>query len=275
MDFKRKPVIACVHLLPTPGSHRYDGDIGRIYEVALWESRILAENGVDALVVENFRDRPFYPDTVPPETVALMAGVSREIVKSVDIPVGIAVLRNDPEAAIAIATAVGATFVRINVHVGAILTAQGLLEGKSHKSLRLRQALKSNVSIYADAGVKHSTPFAYKELSQEVRDLAGVSEAVIVSGELTGMETSVTDLITAKRVSTMPILVGSGVTIENLENIYDLADGFIVGSAIKQGGNAMNLVEESRVKAFMAKVSSLRSTRGFNSSDTLTTNESE
>lgn len=262
MDFARKPVIGCVHLFPTPGSPQYDGDLDRIYDVALWESRLMAKHGVDALIVENFRDKPFFPDTIPPETVALMAGVGREIVKAVDIPVGIAVLRNDPEAAIAIATAIGASFVRINVHVGAILTAQGLLQGKSHKTLRLRQALKSKVAIFADAGVKHSTPFAYRELAQEIKDLSGVSEAVIVSGELTGMETNVSDLVTAKRVTSGPVLVGSGATVENLETMYNHADGFIVGSAFKQGGNAMNLIEESRVEAFMAKVASLRSARG-------------
>ena len=187
-----------------------------------------------------------------------MSGIAREIVKAVDIPVGIAVLRNDPEAAIAIATAVQASFVRINVHVGAVLSAQGILNSKSHRSLRLRQVLRSDVSIYADAGVKHSTPLAYKDISQEIRDLSGMSEGVVVSGEMTGVETSMADLVIAKNVATTPVLVGSGVTIETLDGMYDHADGFIVGSCLKEGGNGVNLVDESRVRAFMNKIASLR-----------------
>ena len=81
IDFKKKPVIACIHLLPTVGSHRYDGDVEQIYKTALWEARAFIDHGVDALIVENFRDGPFFPAEVPAETIATLAGVTREIVK--------------------------------------------------------------------------------------------------------------------------------------------------------------------------------------------------
>src|SRR5690349_2774684 len=102
-----KAVIACVHLLPTPGSPRYGGDVERIYAEALAEVEVFLRHGVDALIVENFRDGPFHPGPVPPETVALVAGVTREVVRMATVPVGVAVLRNDAAAALGIATATG------------------------------------------------------------------------------------------------------------------------------------------------------------------------
>ena len=76
VDFAKKPVIACVHLLPTPGSPQYDGNIDQIYERALAEAKIFSDCGVDALIVENFRDGPFFPGHVPVETSATLAGDS-------------------------------------------------------------------------------------------------------------------------------------------------------------------------------------------------------
>src|SRR5205809_4831569 len=107
----RKPVIACIHLLPTPGTPGYDGNINKIYETARLEAQTFVRHGVDALIVENFRDGPFFPRSVPAETIATIAGVAREVIDSVDVPVGVAVLRNDGPSAISIATAVGASFV--------------------------------------------------------------------------------------------------------------------------------------------------------------------
>ena len=125
------------------------------------------------VIVENFRDVPGnYPGRVPAETVAALASVSREIVRAAGMPVGINVLRSDGEAAVAIAAASGAHYVRVNVHMGAVVSEQGIIEGMSQLSLRLRSALKSKVLIFADAGVKHAAALADRGLATETRDLA-------------------------------------------------------------------------------------------------------
>lgn len=252
IDFTRKPVIACVHLLPTLGSHRYDGDVERIYATAIAEAKVFLEHGVDALLVENFRDGPFFPGRVSTETVATVAAITREIVRLSNVPVGVAILRNDAEAAMAVAAATNASFIRVNVHVGAVLAAQGVVEGQSHNTLRLRSNLKAGgVAIFADAGVKHSNPWAYPNLAEEVRDISPHAEAVIVSGALTGLETDAADLAIAKRATSKPVLVGSGVTPQNLSHVFDSADGFIVGSYFKVEGVPTNAIDPSRVQAFM------------------------
>jgi membrane complex biogenesis BtpA family protein len=255
-----KPVIACVHLLPLPGAPLYEGPVETIFKQALEEVNIFMRHGIDGLIVENFRDKPFYPDRLPAETVASLAAVGREIVRSVPIPVGINALRNDGESAVAIGTAIGAAFVRVNAHMGAIVSEQGIIQGVSHRTLRLRSALRSHVLIFADVGVKHAAPLADRGLAVETRDLTerGLADAVIVSGELTGAETRASDVEVVKQHTGLPVLIGSGVTPENIEKFCNTADGFIVGSYFKKEGKADHFADEERVQSLMKKMKRLR-----------------
>ncbi|MEZ5197639.1 MAG: BtpA/SgcQ family protein [Bacteroidales bacterium] len=255
-----KPIIACIHLMPLPGSPNYDGSIQRIYDIALTETQMYANAGVDGLIVENFRDVPFYPSQLPPETIAAMASVTREIVNLYKGPVGVNALRNDAAAAMAIATATDASFIRVNVHTGAVITDQGMIEGKAHETLRLKAALKSNALIFADVAVKHATPLGNRGIDLETKDLTerGLADAIIVSGNRTGGAADIKELEIVRKNTHLPLLLGSGVTISNLEDYYPLADGFIVGSTFKKDGKATNTVEKERVLKFMEKHQSLK-----------------
>ena len=254
-----KPLIACIHLQPLPGSPRYDGDMQAVYDTALAEARLLASYPVDALMVENFRDAPFYPGRLPAETVAALAAVTRDIVQAVALPVGVNALRNDAEAAIAIAAATGAQFIRVNVHMGAVVADQGVLQGASHDTLRLRAALRSQALIFADVGVKHASPLAPRGLALETRDLTerGLVDAIIVSGDLTGSATDPQDVDMVRQHTHLPLLIGSGATPANLPDVYDRVDGLIVGSYLKRDGWADNLVDEARVKTFTEAMQAL------------------
>lgn len=254
-----KPLIACIHLLPLPGSPRYEGQMQAIYDTALAEATLFAKYPIDALIVENFRDTPFYPGRLPAETIAALAAVTRDIVKAVSLPVGVNALRNDAQAAVAIATAAGAQFIRVNVHMNAVVADQGILQGASHDTLRLRAALRSEALIFADVGVKHATPLAHRGLALETRDLTerGLVDAIIVSGELTGEVTAPKDVDTVRQYTHLPLLIGSGATPKNLAAVYDKVEGLIVGSYFKQDGRADNLVDETRVKRFTKAMQAL------------------
>jgi membrane complex biogenesis BtpA family protein len=247
-----KPLIGCIHLMALPGSPRYGGRMREVYETALSEVETFNRHPIDGLIVENFRDKPFYPDRLPGETIAALAALTREVVKAANVPVGVNALRNDAQAAVAIATAAEAHFIRVNVHMSAVVSEQGIIQGESHHTLRLRAALRSGVLIFADVGVKHAAPLADRGLATETKDLAdrGLADAIIVSGELTGSETRVEDVDIVRRNTDLPILIGSGATPENLHKVYSKVDGFIVGSYFKKDGKADNLVDEKRVKAF-------------------------
>jgi uncharacterized protein len=256
----KKPVIGCLHLLALPGAPLYGGSMRAIYDKAVEEAATLSEHGVDGFIVENFRDQPFYPGRVPGETVAALTAVAHEIKRRYTCPLGVNVLRNDAEAAMAVATAIEASFIRVNVHAGAVVSEQGIMEGVAHLTMRLRNSLRSDVLVFADVGVKHAAPLAGRGLATETKDVVAraLADAVIVSGERTGSETLLEDVQSVRAATEAPLLIGSGATADNIGKVFDWADGFIVGSYFKADGNASNFVEPARVSAFMTEVNKLR-----------------
>ena len=123
-----------VHLLPLPGAPDWDGSMERVLAAAVQDATALAEGGVDGIMVENYGDAPFLPGPVPAHTIAALTNAVLEVRRAVRLPVGVNVLRNDAAAAIGICAATGASFVRINVHTGAMLTDQGWIEGAAHET---------------------------------------------------------------------------------------------------------------------------------------------
>jgi membrane complex biogenesis BtpA family protein len=257
--FVKKPVIACIHLLPLPGSPRYEGSMERIIETALKEADIFVKNRCDGLLVENFRDNPFYPGALPPETVAALTTLTCEIVNQVKIPVGVNALRNDAHSALAVAVASGANFIRVNIHTGAAVTDQGIIEGKACDTLRLRSNLKSRVLIFADVAVKHASPLVPRPLGLEVAELTerGLADAIIITGDGTGREADIGHLKIAKQNTSLPVLIGSGLTPDNVSRYYPYFDGMIIGSYFKKDGKADNKVEALRVRKFIKRINDL------------------
>ena len=248
-----KPLIGCIHLLPLPGSPGYSGKMKNVLNQALIEAEIFKAHKVDGLIIENFRDMPFYPDHVPAETIASMTIVTHEIKKVFKGPIGLNVLRNDAKAALAIAAACEVQFIRVNVHIGAAVTDQGILEGKAYDTIRLRKSLNSDILIFADVAVKHASSLGNRSIEDETKDLTerGLADALIVSGSHTGGEANMKEINKIKQNTDLPVIIGSGITADNLSHYFPLVDGFIVGSYFKTDEKANNQVEESRVRTFM------------------------
>lgn len=251
-----QPIIGMVHLGPLPGAPRFDGDRESIRERAIQDAARLAAGGVDGIIVENFGDAPFYADDVPKHVVAEMTSLVGSVCDTVDVPVGVNVLRNDGTAALSIAAATGASFVRVNVHTGARVTDQGLIEGQAHETLRLRERLDTDVRILADIAVKHSSPVSTENVEQSTRDAVerGLADAVIVSGTGTGRKVDQERLETVARIAadlSAPTYIGSGVTHETVSDLLSIADGAIVGSSLKEDGVTEGPVDESRVASLI------------------------
>ncbi len=254
-----KPVIAMIHLPPLLGSPAYSGQFEEVVEQACGEVRILSNYGVAGIIVENYGDQPFFPGRVPPETVAAMTRVATEVRRIIDLPLGINVLRNDAISALSIAEAVGAQFIRTNVHVGMAASEQGLLMGKAHEVLRFRAFLKSECLIFADIAVKHSYPLYPQSADEMLRDtvVRGLADAVIVTGAATGMAA---DLRFAKEVKgicgkiEVPLLIGSGITPESINSAFEIADAVIVGTYLKKEGVTANPIDRNRVEKLMQAV---------------------
>lgn len=246
-----------VHLGPLPGSPRYRGDLRAVREAMLRDAEALVEGGLHGLLLENFGDVPLWPRRVPASVVAHMTALAVEVRRRFPVPLGINVLRNDGRSALAIAQAAGAQFIRVNVLCGARLTDQGILEGIAPKLLRDRARLAADVKILADVDVKHSAPLTHRPIEVEAEEMLarGLADGLIVSGDATGLPASPAQLRAVRAAARgAPVLVGSGVTADNLAEYLDSADGFIVGTWLKRDGDVSQPIDPARVKTLMAMV---------------------
>ena len=251
-----RTLIGMVHLQPLPGSPRWQGSMARVIEAALADAQALAEGGIGALLVENFGDAPFAAGRVEAATVAGVTAVAAEIRRAfAETPLGVNVLKNDARAALAVAAAVGGRFIRVNVHAGAVVADQGIVETDAYHTLRDRRLLGVEALIFADVGGKHAVPLVPVELEQTARDLAhrGLADVLVVSGPATGRTTPLADVKRVRSaVPEVPVLVGSGVTAETVAELLSVADGAIVGTAVKRDGDVRKPVDRARVERLVA-----------------------
>lgn len=259
----RWPVIGMLHVPPLPGAPANRDPLPAIAERVLRDAAALAEGGVHGLMVENFGDAPFYPARVPAHTIAQMTRIAALVRERLDLPLGINMLRNDGRGALAVAHAVGAQFIRVNVLSGARVADQGILHGMAHTLLRERVALQATeIRILADVNVKHSAALgAGRPLDGEVADLCarGGADALIVSGPRTGQPIDLDELrVVRSAAGRTPVLVGSGVTPDNVAALLPHCDALIVGSALKRDGRAAQPVDRARVTALLARIAEVR-----------------
>jgi membrane complex biogenesis BtpA family protein len=251
-------LIGVIHLPAMPGDPGYEGDGGfdGVFTHALRDAEALAEGGVDGVIVENFGSSPFPKgtrgDRVPPHQVVTIARVAAACAERFGLPVGVNCLRNDACAAIGVAAAAGLAFVRVNVHTGAYVTDQGLIEGEAADTLRYRSALEATgVSILADVLVKHAAPLAPLDPVTATKDclLRGHADGVIVTGTATGapIDRSVLEEVRGA-AGGAPVFLGSGVTPAFADDLAPLAHGAIVGTWIKEGGDVRAPVCRERVR---------------------------
>ncbi|TAJ12706.1 MAG: BtpA/SgcQ family protein [Planctomycetota bacterium] len=247
-----KLLVGVVHLLPTPGAPRA-APIAALLARARADARALRAGGCHALIVENFGDAPFHKERVPAETIAALALALAEVrAVAGALPVGVNVLRNDARAALGLCAAAGAAFLRVNVHTGAMLTDQGIVEGRAADTLRERARLCPRAAILADVHVKHAAVLGAETLEDAAADAweRGGADALIVSGRGTGRAPQVERVARVRAaVPRARILVGSGLDAANAAALLEHADGAIVGSAFERGGKAGAPVDARRVAA--------------------------
>ncbi|MFH1343313.1 MAG: BtpA/SgcQ family protein [Pseudomonadota bacterium] len=253
IDRPTPALIGVVHLPALPGSPAGMFSMEEITERAVGDARVLRDAGFDAVIVENFGDAPFTANELPPASIAGMAIAAEHIRRDVGIRIGINALRNDAQSALGIAAAVGAAFVRVNLHTGVAATDQGMLEGKADQTLRYRKQLGRSIAILADVHVKHAVAISEPDLAQAARTTAyrGLADGLIVTGPATGEAANLDDVKCVREaVPDRRVFVGSGVTAETVATFLTAASGVIVGTAIKVDGRTDNPVDPARACAF-------------------------
>ena len=257
LKLNSKKLIGVIHLGPLPGSPDWKNNLSQLIEHAIRDVKAYEKGGVNAFIIENFGDAPFTKNSVAPETVAAMSAIGYVIRQETKLPIGINVLRNDAHAALAIATACQGDFIRVNVHTGAMLTDQGLIEGDAYHTLRLKKMLNPQLQIWADIHVKHAQPLAPFPIEETAQDTLerGKADAIILSGHSTGYPVNLQELQSVRKSCPKAfIALGSGVTLQNISTYLPYANGFIVGTSLKRQGQLFEPVDTNRVRALAKKL---------------------
>ncbi|XP_067905451.1 uncharacterized protein F13E9.13, mitochondrial [Heterodontus francisci] len=257
----RCAVLGMVHLRPLPGAPLHRLSVSQIAEKACQEADVYINAGVDGLIVENMHDIP-YNMTVGPEVTAIMATISAAVRHSYpSIPLGVQILSGANQQAMAVALAADADFIRAEGFVFSQISDEGFLDACAGDLLRYRKQIGAeHIQIFTDIKKKHSSHALTSDVSVAETARAAeffLSDGVILTGIATGVQANPEELKGVKQAVRIPVLIGSGVTVENMEQYMD-ADAMIIGSYFKKAGYWANEVDSERIKKFMTKMNRLR-----------------
>lgn len=261
----KKPIIGMIHLKALPGAPRSSLSLPEVLAFAIDDLNSLVEGKIDGILVENYNDFPFQPFTAEPSTLVSMSLIVKELIKSSSVPVGVNVLRNACSDALVIASFTGAEFIRCNFLTGAYVIDQGVVVGCAHILKRLQKQLsciktESTPLIFGDVLCKHASPISPRTIDLEAVDALerGLADAVIVTGDRTGLSAKLSDLKLLREKQIQPILIGSGVTLDNIQEILPFIDGVIIGTSLKHKNKISQPVDSKKVAALMQKVQAFR-----------------
>ncbi len=251
-------VIGMVHVLPLPGSAGWRGSMQPILESAVADARAYKEGGIDAVMLENMHDAPYLRGYVEPETTAALAVVASAVKKECLLPVGIQILAGANLEALGVALAAELDFMRVEGFVFAHIGDEGWHESCAAQLIRRRAALRAeHIKIWVDIKKKHSAHAITADVSlAETAEAADFfcADGVIVTGTATGVPPSVGDVKETREAFPKDVLVGSGVTVENIYDYMPYCNAVIVGSSLKHEGCWRNAVDIARVQALMKAV---------------------
>ena len=251
-----------IAVLPLPGSPLYDGNDQRVMDQALSDLKHYKEAGVDSVLLENDHDLPYIQPPLDPRGIALMTDIAKEVRKRFDGPIGIQMLEAANITSLEIAAEADLDYIRVEAYVFAHAGGSGVIHGSAGKILRRRKELNTEyIKVFADVKKKHGSHSLTIDLdiTDEIRQAEFfLADGVIVTSQFTGLNPDKEDLKKAKSVTKLPVLIGSGMTAENIKDYLPLADGFIVGSYFRKDGQFLETLEPERLRKFMQVFDSAR-----------------
>jgi membrane complex biogenesis BtpA family protein len=257
-----KFLAAMIAVLPLPGSPLYDGDNQKVIDQALSDLEAYKEAGVDSVILENDHDLPYIQPPLDEKGIALMTSIAQEARSRFDGPIGIQMLEAANITSLEIATEADLDYIRVEAFVFAHVGGSGIINGSAGKILRRRKELKAeHIKVFADVKKKHGSHSLTIDLdiTEEIKQAEFfLVDGVIVTSQFTGINPDKADLVKAKSVTKLPVLIGSGMTAENIKEFLPLADGFIVGSYFRKDGKFLEKLEPERLNAFVKAFRSAR-----------------
>ena len=256
-----KPVIAMAHIPALPGTPRFvrGTTIDELVELVRTDLDHLLAAGVDAVMFCNEDDRP-YQLRVGAEIPATMAAIVAEL-KPHDRPFGVDVLW-DPLAAMALAKATGASFIR-EVVTGVYESDMGLWAPDAAELYRYRSQIDADdVLVMGNITPEFASSIGTRSVAQRARSAVTSSliDVLLIAGPMAGAEPDLSVLREAKEAvgGEVPVLMNTGARADNIGRFLDVADGVIVGSGLKVDGHTWNPVDPARAATFMDRVREAR-----------------
>lgn len=257
-----KEVFGMVHLRALPGTPQNSLNISRITEIAISEAQLLMDSGFDGIILENMHDIPYPRRETGPEIIAACSVIASAIHKHIPAKTGIQILAGANKAALSVAHAAQLDFIRAEGFVFSQISDEGQMDADSASLMRYRKYLAAqNIKVFCDIKKKHAAHAITSDVS--ISEMAKAAEffladGVIVTGSSTGIPASIKEISEVQNAVTCPVWIGSGLTADNISSYWQIADGFIVGSYLKQDGLWSNELSPSRCKKFIDQVNILR-----------------
>lgn len=246
-----QPVVGMVHLPPLPGAANYDGGpVADLCARAVREAQVLEAAGFGWLLLQNTHDAPTR-ETIPAAGLAAMASIGRAVRDEFPGHLGVNVHKNDGPGALAVAHAIGASFVRVKVLVGLWVGPEGLLAGNAAAVADLRRHLGADIEIWADLGELTSLPTAPigRDVLADWAERFGGADRLIVTEN--SIEASVAAVLEARSGSRLPVLIGGRTSADNVEQALANSDGVIVGSCLRTGGSTEGDLDPAQAERYM------------------------
>ena len=249
-----KPVIGMVHLDPLPGSVNYAGDLAKVISHAQQDYENLVAGGIDSVIFCNENDKP-YAKKIGNETVAAMTAVILDVTGGRhDLHFGVD-LQWDPTASLAVASAVGAKYIR-GIVCGTFCGDLGFFTPDTEQIIKYRHAIGAdNVRIMTNLMPEFSFSMDVRppELVAQTVAKSTMSDAICVSGTMAGLAAPYEQLAAIKdAVPDFPVIANTGVNIDTIASILAIADACVVATCLKVDCKPENRIDTARVKKLMS-----------------------
>jgi uncharacterized protein len=257
-----KAIIGMIHLQALPGTPQNNLKPEKIIQIAVEEAKVYADNGIDAVMIENMHDRPYQKSSAGHEISSLMAIIGFEIKQKTKLICGIQILAGANKEALSVAHSAGLDFIRAEGFVFGHLADEGYIESDAASLLRFRKQIGAdNILVFTDIKKKHSSHAITADQTIEEQAHAAeffLSDGVIITGKSTGMEPNLEEIKNVRHSTKLPVILGSGINSENIVKFYPFADAFIIGSYFKENGNWLNKPNPERIINFLKTFESLK-----------------
>lgn len=198
-----------------------------------------------------------------PEITASMTRVAIEMRKEApNLPMGIQILACGNKQALAVAKAANLQFIRAEGFVFGHVADEGYTDACAGSLLRYRKQIQADdVLVLTDVKKKHSSHAITSDVTLGETVHAAeffLTDGVILTGQATGSPADERELNDLFGKTKLPIVIGSGVTLENVSTYFPKSNGLIIGSYFKEGGQWQSPLSERRVVEFMERIKELR-----------------